>query len=466
MADIDERPAKIRKVDEQAYGDVEPQFAKNTAEPATTTAPEAVPTNDNATLNGASKAPPSKKKPPTPPAIAAAVADAVAKANGEMSKSQQKKLKKKLEWEAGKESRKEYKKEKERAKKTKAEAEKQALIAAGVAPPVKPKAPKQPPSIQVPVTLLLDCDFDSYMLDKEIASLGQQVTRSYSDLKNGRYRAHMVISSFGGRMRERYEGILQNYHLAWKGVTFTDKLFTEAAKDAHERMMIGKEGGRLAGALAGKEQLAKDKGRDQMWQEKVAGEARKAEEAEEAGNEVPDVEASAPEVSTEAPAKSFLIPAQPQLVYLSSDSDETLGELQPYTTYIIGGIVDKNRHKRLCHKRAVELGIPTAKLPIGQYMEMQSRTVLATNHVVDIMVNWLESGDWGEAFLKAIPKRKEATLRKMKNNNAKNDGNREDEAQQDEEQDDEQEVDGPVEATTPVDSHAGDVNACDAQLNA
>ena len=43
---------------------------------------------------------------------------------------------------------------------------------------------------------------------------------------------------------------------------------------------------------------------------------------------------------------------------------------------------------------------------------MASRKVLATNHVNEIMVHWLECGDWGEAFMKVMPKRKGGTLRK------------------------------------------------------
>lgn len=105
---------------------------------------------------------------------------------------------------------------------------------------------------------------------------------------------------------------------------------------------------------------------------------------------------------------------EPSVVYLTSDSPHTLDRLSPYTSYIIGGIVDKNRHKGLCYKRACERGIPTAKLPIGEYMTMQSRSVLATNHVVEIMLKWLDTGDWGEAFLSVIPKRKEAKLRIQK----------------------------------------------------
>jgi tRNA (guanine9-N1)-methyltransferase len=93
-----------------------------------------------------------------------------------------------------------------------------------------------------------------------------------------------------------------------------------------------------------------------------------------------------------------------------------LTELKPYSTYIIGALVDKNRHKAVCYKQAVAKGIKTAKLPIGEYIEMSHRSVLATNHVVEIMLRWLECRDWGEAFMKVIPQRKGGRL---KGNNGK-----------------------------------------------
>lgn len=37
--------------------------------------------------------------------------------------------------------------------------------------------------------------------------------------------------------------------------------------------------------------------------------------------------------------------AKESVVYLTADSDETLSELKPDETYIIGGIVDRNRYK-------------------------------------------------------------------------------------------------------------------------
>lgn len=53
-------------------------------------------------------------------------------------------------------------------------------------------------------------------------------------------------------------------------------------------------------------------------------------------------ENSSPETSATAdPAQSV----KQSIVYLTADSEEELTELRPNETYIIGGIVDRNRYK-------------------------------------------------------------------------------------------------------------------------
>ena len=51
-------------------------------------------------------------------------------------------------------------------------------------------------------------------------------------------------------------------------------------------------------------------------------------------------------------------------------------------------------------------GIQTARLPIGAYMKLASSQVLTVNHVVEILLSWLELSDWQQAFYKVIPTRK------------------------------------------------------------
>lgn len=284
------------------------------------------------------------------------------------SKNQMKKLRKKQEWEAGREERKVIRKEKIAAKRErKREAKTQAAEGDDSqkqinAAPLKETRRRR---VQLPITILIDCDFDDLMRDNERISLAGQITRSYSDNKNNPFQAHLAMCSFGGKLKDRFDNIL-SHHKLWRGVRFLDCDFVDAAEKAKE-WMVDSQGGKLAATfapLAGLDEAAQAKLKDQG-----------------------------------------------ELIYLSSEADETLTELKPYSTYIIGGLVDKNREKGICYKRATKRGVRTARLPIGEFMDMQSRKVLATNHVNEIMLNWLECGDWGEAFVKVIPKRKGGTLK-------------------------------------------------------
>lgn len=65
-----------------------------------------------------------------------------------------------------------------------------------------------------------------------------------------------------------------------------------------------------------------------------------------------------------------------KVVYLTADSEDELSELEPGYTYIIGGIVDRNRYKNLCFEKAESQGIRSARLPIGKYLaELKTRKV-------------------------------------------------------------------------------------------
>lgn len=197
------------------------------------------------------------------------------------------------------------------------------------------QAKKALPQSQKPsgVTIIMDCEFDELMSDKEIVSMSNQITRCYSAKRHADYEVDLVVSSFNKRLKQRFDKSVLDYS-KWQNMTF-------------------KENDTLAELLpTDKEELAK-------------------------------------------------------YVYLTADTDNELESLDEGSTYIIGGIVDKNRHKKLCLNKANELGLKVARLPIGKYIEMNGRHVLATSHVYEIMCMWFEMDhSWERAFNAVLPPRK------------------------------------------------------------
>lgn len=96
-----------------------------------------------------------------------------------------------------------------------------------------------------------------------------------------------------------------------------------------------------------------------------------------------------------------------RLVYLTSDSENTLEHLDDSKIYVIGGIVDRNRLVRAALGRAETFGLSTAKLPITQHLHLFSTKVLTCNHVFEILLKYRENGnDWKKAMLDVLPHRK------------------------------------------------------------
>ena len=130
-----------------------------------------------------------------------------------------------------------------------------------------------------------------------------------------------------------------------------------------------------------------------------------------------------------------------KLVYLTSDSDNTLEHLDDSKIYVIGGIVDRNRLKYATLNRAKELGIETAKLPISQHLKLFSTNVLTTNHVFEILLKYRENNNnWKEALVDVLPKRKD--MKEIDNDKAN----------------EKEEGETPTEKTTPV-TKQGDGNS-------
>lgn len=377
-----ERPAKIRKLSHSTGPDPQAKPRRNSSSDY-----------DSQEIIVSDGSSPVGNDQPTqpPPTTATQAIPSDGKTVNPLSKNQLKKQKRRDEWEAGRDYRKAKRKQKtkeKRERKKAANAERLANPTGGDSSDLtvqqQPRKPRN--ATQLPVTLIIDCGFDSLMMEKEYISLGSQLTRAYSDNSRSGLQVHLAVSSWGGKLKDRFETVLSGHYRSWRGMRFFEEPegFVEVAERA--RGWMAEEGNRLSGAF---KKFAK-------------GEAG---EGGEAAAEVQD------DVNGNGGREAEPLP-DPETIYLTADSPYTLTELRPNSSYIIGGIVDKNRHKGICYKIAREKGIKTAKLPIGEFMEMQSRSVLATNHVVEIMIRWLECGDWGEAFGRVIPKRKGGVLKK------------------------------------------------------
>jgi tRNA (guanine9-N1)-methyltransferase len=118
-------------------------------------------------------------------------------------------------------------------------------------------------------------------------------------------------------------------------------------------------------------------------------------------------------------------PDKSKLVYLTSDSENTLQHLENDKIYVIGGIVDRNRLKCAAIGRAESVGIATAKLPITDFLDLVTTKVLTCNHVFEILLKYRHKGnDWKMAMLDVLPNRKGVQPR----NEGKKDKHEKDEA--------------------------------------
>ena len=347
-----------------------------------------------------------------------------------LSKNQQKKLKRKQHWEEQRASRKARRKEKNVEKKER-KREAKAEQAEGSQKADPKLGAKQKRAVTVPITILIDCGFDELMSDKERISLAAQITRSYSENSHAPYRSHLAVSSFGGHLRTRFDTVLEGFYRAWRNVRFCEEDFVAVARDSKTWMADPRTGGRLAGAFApgahskdmpatnfnnATEDASGQRPEDKQAEDRLAVD-RSKEDQEKEGQDAQHLEDSAPAENVEqstnvnGAADSVSGDGDGEIIYLTSESPHTLTRLAPHGTYIIGGLVDRNRHKGICYQRAAARGVRTAKLPIADYMQMSSRFVLATNHVVEILLAWLDCGDWGQALEKVMPKRKGARLK-------------------------------------------------------
>ncbi|KAL4076286.1 guanine-1-methyltransferase-domain-containing protein [Scleroderma citrinum] len=230
--------------------------------------------------------------------------------------------------------------------------------------------------------IIVDLGFDELMTDKvspslathvfphvvmvmaasqEINSLTSQLAYTYSANRRAPYPfSSLLFTSLNGRTKQRLDAMNDAGYRRWSN--------TEWWEDGYERMWT-----RSSPSLS-----------EQPPNEPIS---------------VPtNSNGSTPTPNTGDPRES--------IVYFTADSENEILELQEGKTYVIGGICDHNRHKNLCLNKANAAHIAHGRLPIGRYIALATRKVLTVNQVFEILLKWVETRNWEEAFWAVIPKRK------------------------------------------------------------
>ncbi|GAA6047502.1 hypothetical protein JCM3770_005778 [Rhodotorula araucariae] len=342
-----------------------------------------------------------------------AVSDAAAStstappADPPLSKTALKRQRKQEALQAQKLQRRAYEKEKKKAK----AAEVKRLVAEGkMDKPVNKKRRAHGRQEPHGARIAIDMGFDELMTEKEVKSMASQLAYCYSANRAATHPFPLLITSFNGRLREAYEK--RGDHVSWKGVEWweegIEQLYEGVGESAEPTPASAQA--QADGAAPADEHPAASTSANPAPAVSSSGDAVATSD----GASVPtlSVDSSAPLVSIGALAGTprARVPRS-TVVYLTGDSPNVLTTLDAGHTYILGGIVDRNRYKNLCLGKAERLGIAHAQLPIGAFLpEMQTRKVLTVNQVYEILVGWVEEGEradgWREALRRVMPERK------------------------------------------------------------
>ena len=271
------------------------------------------------------------------------------------------------------------------------------------------------------ITVVVDCSWETFMLSKERHSLAQQLLQAYGINRRltepggtvaplRLYLTSMMPGSDVLRSLRRMTGFE-----SWGACRILAEDFITAFSEGREE------------ALADVRDVAV------ATEHTAFVEANSSSEMPSGGDSVVAASGSATDVAAEpaheanvgdagrqesllarplADTPSTKATALSRLVYLTADSPNTLpeGPLDSSRIYVIGGLVDRNRHKGVTLARAVAAGIAHARLPIDSAGVMadgacRMLTTVAVVHVLAAVT--VNGGDWRSALLEAVPLRKQ-----------------------------------------------------------
>lgn len=104
-------------------------------------------------------------------------------------------------------------------------------------------------------------------------------------------------------------------------------------------------------------------------------------------------------------SKAHRLSSELTTIYLSPDASEVLQSVEPGHVYVIGGIVDRNREKKMSKNAAVSTGIRSARLPIKEEVGNVTVDILSLVAVFNILTSVSNGTEWAIALREHLPKR-------------------------------------------------------------
>jgi tRNA (guanine9-N1)-methyltransferase len=243
-------------------------------------------------------------------------------------------------------------------------------------------------SCQNNFSIIIDCSFEDNHNDADLKSLGQQIAYSYGYNRRHSNPCELYLTGMGPKLTKQ---LSKSSFENWLGVHHTSDCYSTFDKFIKTDY-------------------------------KQSGELNSSSTDTISNTNTNTIIGDATEKSTDDDNNNnnnrLATTMKKQLVYLTSDGDEVLEALDINTAYIIGGIVDRNKYKRITYLKAKEEGIRTAKLPIKEYFKLASTHILTVNHVFEILLQWSVYKEWQITLESVIPTRKELKpLNSSSNNN-------------------------------------------------
>ena len=274
------------------------------------------------------------------------------------------------------------------------------------------------------ITVVIDMAFENLMNQKDLGKCLKQLLHCYSINRRLSQPLQFHISSFDGerlkKEMERHQGY-ENWDCIFHADSYFDVFTSLSNKNASmntENTVAsnGKCDVKVEMNNVKNDEFKSSNVKDKAFCNITSDNTVNCQSNLEEKNDISNIEkhsniTESEEKVNSLPQNKLDLPIDPkQIVYLTSESENILEKFDPSSVYVIGGLVDHNNHKGICHRLALEKGVSHARFPIQEAgIEMKTRQVLTIDHVFGIIGAVASEGkSWKEALMETLPNRKGA----------------------------------------------------------